>query len=258
MTGLYFSGTGNTRYCAQQFLKGYGGEHLLCAMESPDACRALEGDGPILVAYPIYYSTLPKLVNDFLTPNGPAFRNREVFILVTQGLFSGDGAGCGARLLKRFGAKIAGGLHVKMPDCIGDERVLKRGIEESRALVRAGGEKARAAGAALRAGTPQRDGLSLVNHAAGLLSQRLWFSGKTKGYSDKLTVHGAQCVGCGLCARLCPMGNLSVADGTAVPGNRCTMCYRCVNHCPARAITLLGKRVYAQSTIEKYLGNEGE
>lgn len=258
MTGLYFSGTGNTRYCAEQFLKGYGGECLLHAMEMPDACRALEGDGPILVAYPIYYSTLPKLVNDFLTDNGPAFQGRAVFLLVTQGVFSGDGAGCGARLLKGYGAEIVGGLHVKMPDCIGDERVLKHSLDESRAMVRAGGEKARAAGAALRAGAPDRDGLSLVNHAAGLLSQRLWFSGKTKRYSDRLTVHASQCVGCGLCARLCPMGNLSIIEGKAVAGSRCTMCYRCVNHCPAQAITLLGKRVYAQSTIEKYVTDEGE
>lgn len=258
MTGLYFSGTGNTRYCAEQFLKGYGGENTLRAMEEQDAHRALEGDGPILVAYPIYYSTLPKLVNDFLTQNGPAFQGRTVFVLVTQGLFSGDGAGCAARLLKGYGAEIEGGLHVKMPDCIGDERVLKHGIEESRALVRAGGEKARAAGAAFRAGEPSRDGLSIASHAAGLLSQRLWFSGKTRHYSDKLNVHAAQCIGCGLCARLCPMENLTLVEGKAVPGQRCTMCYRCVNHCPGKAITLLGRRVYSQSVIERYLTDEGE
>lgn len=31
------------------------------------------------------------------------------------------------------------------------------------------------------------------------------------------------------------------------------MCYRCVNLCPAQAITLLGKRVYEQCYLEKYL-----
>lgn len=258
MTGLYFSGTGNTRYCAQQFLKGYGGESTPRAMEEPDACRALEGGGPILVAYPIYYSTLPKLVHDFLTHNGAAFRGRTVFILVTQGLFSGDGAGCAARLLRGYGAIIGGGLHVKMPDCIGDERVLKQSLEESRSLVLAGGEKARAAGAAFRDGAPSRDGLGRVNQVAGLLSQRLWFSGKTRHYSDKLNVHEAQCIGCGLCTRLCPMKNLSIVEGKALAGKRCTMCYRCVNHCPGKAITLLGRRVYSQSVIETYLTNEGE
>ncbi|MDE7239734.1 MAG: hypothetical protein K2N41_08485 [Lachnospiraceae bacterium] len=31
------------------------------------------------------------------------------------------------------------------------------------------------------------------------------------------------------------------------------MCYRCVNVCPKQAITLFGKRVIEQGTIEKYL-----
>lgn len=84
MTGLCFSGTGNTGYCAEQFLMGYGGECPLRAMELTDACRALEVDGPVLVAYPIYYSTLPKLVKDFLTDNGPAFRGRAVFLPAGQ------------------------------------------------------------------------------------------------------------------------------------------------------------------------------
>lgn len=32
-----------------------------------------------------------------------------------------------------------------------------------------------------------------------------------------------------------------------------TGCYRCISFCPAQAITLLGKKVYEQSHIEKYL-----
>lgn len=36
-------------------------------------------------------------------------------------------------------------------------------------------------------------------------------------------------------------------------GNRCTMCYRCINTCPKQAITLLGKKVILQGTIETYL-----
>ena len=42
------------------------------------------------------------------------------FIIATMGLFSGDGAGMLARLLKNYGAIIVGGLHLKMPDSICD------------------------------------------------------------------------------------------------------------------------------------------
>ena len=52
-------------------------------------------------------------------------------MIATMGLFSGDGAGVLARLLKKYGAKITGGLHLKMPDSIADEKVLKRPLEKN-------------------------------------------------------------------------------------------------------------------------------
>lgn len=42
-----------------------------------------------------------------------------------MGAFSGDGAGCTARLLKKYGAIILGGLHIKMPDSVCDSKLLK-------------------------------------------------------------------------------------------------------------------------------------
>lgn len=62
-----------------------------------------------------------------------------------------------------------------------------------------------------------------------------------------------KCIGCGKCVSLCPMDNMELRSGKAVQGGRCTMYYRCVNHCPGQAITLLGKKLYEQCTVEKYL-----
>jgi len=44
-----------------------------------------------------------------------------------------------------------------------------------------------------------------------------------------------------------------VQDKIAVSGKKCTVCYRCVNQCPAQALTLLGKEVIKQTSVEKYL-----
>lgn len=76
---------------------------------------------------------------------------------------------------------------------------------------------------------------------------------KTKKYSNKLHIEREKCIGCGICVSACPMDNISLYSGKAEPKGNCTMCYRCVNHCPKQAITLLGKKVYEQCTIEKYL-----
>jgi len=41
---------------------------------------------------------------------------KNIFIIVAMGLFSGDGTGCTARLFRKYGADVIGGLHLKMPD----------------------------------------------------------------------------------------------------------------------------------------------
>ena len=87
----------------------------------------------------------------------------------------------------------------------------------------------------------------------GLFGQRLYFINKTKKYTDKVKINTKECIGCGKCAALCPMENITMNNGLTKAQDKCTMCYRCINSCPKQAITLLGKKVIDQGTIEKYL-----
>lgn len=253
MVGVYFSGTGNTRYCIEKFVHGLDPDAGCISIEHLLAAQAMAQSDFIVLAYPIYFSNLPKIMRDFLESNRSVFSGKKVFILATMGLFSGDGTGCAARLLKKYGAEIVGGLHLKMPDCIGDEKLLKKTKEENCVLVKQAEEKIKKTAHAFKSGQAPREGLSFLSHMTGLFGQRLWFSHKTKQYSDKLKISSEKCVGCGVCAKLCPMGNLSVENQMAVHHSRCTMCYRCISHCPHQAITLLGDTLHEQCRIENYL-----
>lgn len=252
MTGLYFSGTGNTRYCVEIFLKEYDADAHTFSIEEC-ALNDIEKQEEIVFGYPVQYSNLPRIVRDYITNHSDIWKGRKVFVIATMGLFSGDGAGILARLLKKHGAVVIGGLHLKMPDSIGDVRALKRPLSENQRLVRDAEQKIKIAAHRLKSGNPTRDGLGFVSHLTGLFGQRLYFYHKTRDYSDKLKIDVQKCVGCGKCAGLCPMKNLRMENGKAAAGSRCTMCYRCINNCPARAITLLGKTVFEQGGIEKYL-----
>ena len=181
------------------------------------------------------------------------FKNKNIFIIGTMGLFSGDGAGCGGRLLKSCGANIIGSLHLKMPDCIGDEKILKRPFEKNKKFVREAEIKILKSVNRLKDGKATKEGLGFFSHVAGFFGQRLWFGSKTKSYSCKLKVEDSKCVACGKCVAFCPMDNLRLSNKKVVAQNKCTMCYRCVNNCPEKAITLLGKKVFEQSLIEKYI-----
>lgn len=196
---------------------------------------------------------MPKIMYDFIKRNRFIFSEKKIFVIATMGLFSGDGAGCSARLFAKYGAYITGGLHLKMPDCIGDEKALKRTREQNHLLVMAAENKIKEAAEKFKFGKPTREGLGFWYHMVGLFGQRLWFYHKTKNYSDKLHIAREKCIGCGICVSACPMDNISLRSGKVQQQGKCTMCYRCVNHCPKQAITLLGKNLYEQCVIEKYL-----
>lgn len=234
-------------------MKAYDEESKSFSIEDDGVISVIQAQEELVFAYPIQYSTVPKILKDFICENKELWDGKKVFVIATMGLFSGDGSGVLARLLQQYGAKVVGGIHIKMPDSIADEKVLKRSLEKNMELVRRAVEKAEDAAIRLKNGKPTKEGLGLLSRIVGFFGQRLYFGNKTKTYSDKLKIDTKTCVGCGKCVTLCPMKNIAIEDGICVSEDRCTMCYRCVNTCPKQAITLLGKEVVEQSIIEKYL-----
>lgn len=252
MIGIYLSGTGNTKHCIEKLLYLLDENAQVIPMEHDDSACLLSQHNFIVLAYPVQFSNAPIMVRDFIKNHSGLWTDKSVLCVATMGLFSGDGAGCTARLLKRYGAKIVGGLHVCMPDSVCDVKLLKKTAEKNREVIKAADRKIEKCVEGIKRGKYPKDGLFFYDRIAGLICQRLWYYGKTRGYTDKLKISDA-CVGCGLCARICPMGNITLKDSKAKAGNRCTMCYRCISSCPKQAITLLGKVVVEQCRYDRYV-----
>ena len=250
MNAIYLSGSGNTKHIVTLLLNELGNAGICAPIESDDVKKALEGD-EIIIAYPTMFSNIPYLVRDFINSNEAVWKGKKIFLITTMGLFAGDGTGCAARLLKKYGAEITGGLQIVMPDSIGDCKALKKSKEQNKAVIVKADQRIIEAARKMREGNYPKEGLSFAAHLAGLFGQRLWFYNKTTGYTDKVKIDPAKCIGCGICARNCPTQNIKIEDGKAVASSKCTMCYRCINHCPKQAMTLLGKTLYEQPTYEK-------
>lgn len=252
MLGIYLSGTGNTKYCMNQLVKGLESNAVIMSLDNPDLVKAIEENDVIFLGYPTQFSNSPYMVRDFIHKNSTLWKGKQIFCMATMGAFSGDGAGCTARILKKYGAHILGGLHVCMPDSVCDSKLLKKTVEENREIVAKATRKIEQTIISIKKGKYPRDGITFFAHITGLLGQRLWFYRKTDGYSNKLKIHET-CVGCGWCVKFCPMKNLSIKEGKVVPGDKCTMCYACISQCPHKAITLLGEEVKEQCRLDKYL-----
>ena len=250
MNAIYLSGSGNTKHIVTLLFSELGEQGAIVSIESDEAEKALEND-EILLAYPTQFSNIPYLVRDFINTHEAVWKGKKIFLITTMGLFAGDGTGCAARLLKKFGATVTGGLQIVMPDSIGDCKALKKSKEENKAIIARADERVKEAAKQIREGKNPKEGLSFAAHLAGLFGQRLWFYSKTTGYKDKLKIDSSKCIGCGLCAKNCPTQNITIVDGKAVASSRCTMCYRCIDHCPKQAMTLLGRKLYEQPTYEK-------
>ena len=251
MNAIYLSGTGNTRYIVNKLLDELGRKGTVLPIESEDVKKAFGGD-EIILAYPTMFSNIPYLVRDFINKNQNEWKGKKIFLITTMGLFAGDGTGCAARLLKKYGAVITGGIQINMPDSIGDCKALKKTAEQNKAIVKKAEKRVAEIAKKMKEGRYPREGLSFWAHLAGLFGQRLWFYNKAMSYSNKLKIDGNKCVGCGICAKGCPTQNIKITDAKAVASSQCTMCYRCVSYCPSQAITLLGKTLHQQAGIEKY------
>jgi len=255
MIGIYFSGTGNTKYCVGKFLEYYYNDSKIeiYSIEEDSSIEKLKESSDIVLGYPVYYSDIPMIVREFINNHSEFFANKNIFIIATMGLFSGDGTGCSARLLKKYGANILGGLHLKMPDCIGDVKALKKPVEENVKIVKGADRKIKQTVENIKNKKYSQDGLTFINHLAGLFGQRLWFYGKPYKLKEKIKIDYKKCISCGRCSQICPMVNIKMIENKPMPQNRCTCCYRCFSSCPKKAITLIGNKVIEQSVIDKYL-----
>ncbi len=251
MIGIYLSGTGNTKHCVEKLVHLIDDTALCAPLEDAQIRSLLEKEETIVLGYPTQFSNAPFMMRDFINKNGSLWKGKKLFIVNTMGLFSGDGTGCTARLLKKHGAEILGGMQIKMPDSVCDSKLLKKSVEENRQIVKAADARIEEAAKQMSQGIYTQEGLSFLAHIKGLFGQRLWFYRKTAGYTDKLKISDS-CIGCGLCSKECPMNNIQIKDKRAIPGNCCTMCYRCISLCPQKAITLLGDTVKEQCRYEKY------
>jgi len=241
---FYFSGTGNTRYVTEKLcgLLKNNFEVTVKDICAPDAADELKSSETVILAFPVYGSTPPVPMREFVFANAQSLKGKQAIIVATQYMFSGDGAASLGRAVEKLGAKVTHAEHFRMPNNISDCKILaiKNGSELSGMLEKTERRIERFA-RKICCGSPLKRGFNPISRAVGFFSQRALFRKGEKEKRILLKVKKAACVGCGACVRACPVKNIELLNGIAVPLGKCVLCYRCVNLCPQKAIKLFGK-----------------
>ena len=235
---VYFSGTGNSRYCAKM------ASDLLrdSVTDSFDFIRNgiranLESEKPWIFVYPTYSWQMPRVFEDFIEKT--VFTgSRESYFILTCGGETGNAAERVKELCDKKGFEFKGLLPVVMPD--NNIVMFKAPTEEKSAeMIKKAEEK-------------MKKGIELIKNSeifpavkvsaadrlkSGIVNEGFYrFFIKAKGFRVK----GA-CIGCGKCEEVCVLGNIKMKDGKPIWGDRCTQCMACISLCPQKAIEY-GKR----------------
>ena len=73
---------------------------------------------------------------------------------------------------------------------------------------------------------------------------------------DKGFYTSDQCIGCGLCQRICPVRNITITDKHPVWNHDCNGCNACVVYCPKKAILFKTPKAYEEldNAVTRRLG----
>lgn len=242
---LYFSGTGNSRYCAQA-LAHHLNDNLDNSVPHMKSGRLLEfsSDSPWIFVAPTYAWQLPRIFVDFLRKTR-FHGSKDAYFVMTCGSEVGNAEESNHQLCKEIGLIYRGTLQVEMPENyialfdVPSEEKCHMMLHNAGILLEGAADLIRA-----DEDFPQKK-QSLVDKLKSGAVNRGFYQYYVK--ADKFYAT-AQCVGCGKCEKLCPLNNIKLQKHLPVWGKHCTHCMACICSCPVGAIeygkTSRGKRRY--------------
>ena len=223
----YFSGTGNSEWVARSLAQQTGDSVTRITKKTPFPVEVKKNEVFGLV-FPIYAWSLPRIVSDFL-------KN----ITVESGAYCYAVCTCGAEAgyaMRLLGARMHmdGVWSLIMPD---NYIVAFKVEDDDEAL-----EKVRHANVRLHEIADHinaRDcGCSDV-HIGRFAFFKTFIGGhlfNRYALSAKPFRSTWACNACGLCMRVCPTGNIRIADDMPFWGDDCQQCMACIQRCPKHAI----------------------
>ena len=233
---LFFSGTGNSRYIAQQLAK-------LCedALVSINRCLnqrcsdpfqaeyAFQSQRPYVIVCPTYCWHLPRVVESFLLDSRFPGSDQFYFVL-TCGSGTGQASKHAEEITKKLDKRFMGLSSVRMPE---NYITLFHAppADEAVGIIRASLPLVESIAGSILSGRRLND-----SNAGYGMPGFLWKAFYRLFITDRRFHTRNACTGCGTCAGVCPLANIRLVNGKPQWQGNCTQCQACIAVCPMDAI----------------------
>jgi ferredoxin/flavodoxin len=256
----YFTGTGNSLAVARLLTAATGAR--LLPVSAAKSAESVTGS-TVGVVFPVYMYNPPRAVVEFLKK----LRSCDyLYIVMTMGGGSGKTAHKVSSTVAAHGIRLGASFSLLMPDNYivwneaADEARQQRlfaaaqgRIDEIAAIVKAGrlhtdNERA------LR----EHPDAGKVPFPFSIIPDGVLQPLYDLGYAqipkmDRAFCANDHCNGCGICAKLCPTGNITMHEKKPTWQHRCEQCFACLQWCPNQAIDYgkktAGKKRYTHPEV---------
>lgn len=239
---LYFSGTGNSTYVAKRSADALGDAlvNLNDRIKASDTSPVETGERVIIVT-PTYAWRIPRVVRDWLRKT--ELRGaKQVWFVMTCGSEIGNADKYNRELCTEKRLSCMGTAQIVMPENY-IAMFSAPQADEAREIVAKTEPNIDCVIASIQSNqpfAPTRNNLydRFMSGPVNLIFYKFCVK------ADAFTVSDT-CIGCGQCAKRCPMNNVTLKDGKPVWGKNCTHCMACICYCPVSAIEY-GKKSVGQ------------
>lgn len=235
-TIYWFSGTGNSLAAARK-LAGMLGECRVEPMAGTAGGAKVESD-TIGLVFPVYSFGPPLLVESFID-RLEAAPDSYIFAVATNGGLAGSTLRAVRARLRRRGLALAAGWSLRMPgNCIylygaWKEASRRKAFQKAAARLPLIAQAVRERRRGPVEGLPRP--FSWLFDGINASARKHYL---TKDSFFRVT---DRCTSCGLCERICPVGDIRMESGRPVWLGACQQCYACIQWCPVEAIQI-GRR----------------